>query len=365
MRPDDDVCRWAGRTGFFSVLLVALVAGCTGQGSASGGGADVRDFSDFSEFSLKREAGLGFCPLFDVVFEATIVRDEAGSYVANISSLSEGAAGSKNCLDWIGDEFVGGIFSSGGQEYECVVQMEMPEQVLTADQAAEVLDVFSAVVISNTESSFCQHGSMDPCLISSYTFDSFEVSGFPCGTPRMASGQAERIIDLLEALRAANPGEPVPVEFTISGRSYAFRLDEVGVFGLTADGQERTGAALVPIFTSVPADAPSAATLSLDARDVQLAGAEGSQTDSITIDVYIGPAGSVNPCEDGEQVGTFAVSYDGDSISLEAGELPLTGAALTEVSTGRFTMCLVASGDIDATLTIREMGIRFAAGTED
>ena len=88
MLPKRDDFRRVTRPGLTPVLLVGLVAGCTGSGSTSGGGSvEVRDFSGFTEFSFEREPGLGFCPPLDAVFDATLALDDEGLYAANISVL--------------------------------------------------------------------------------------------------------------------------------------------------------------------------------------------------------------------------------------------------------------------------------------
>ena len=80
--------RSRGQAWLAFVVLCSFVTGCAAQ-SGDGNGTEVRDFSDFTEFAFSREPGLGFCPLFDAVFDATIVLNEDGQYVASISALVE------------------------------------------------------------------------------------------------------------------------------------------------------------------------------------------------------------------------------------------------------------------------------------
>jgi hypothetical protein len=212
MKPNNDTRRLAKGATSSAVVLAVLVAGCMGQGSAGGGqDVEVRDFSDFAAFSLTRGPGLGFCPPLDVVYEAEIALDDGGAYVANVSFLTEGYPASENCLVSINGVELGNVYGSDGELVECVVLMELPEQVLTAGQADDLLAVFSEVSILNTEASICQQASVDPCLISTLTFDDFEVSNFQCTTPRLAAGQYDEIVAALEDLRQSNPGEAAPV----------------------------------------------------------------------------------------------------------------------------------------------------------
>ncbi len=152
--------------------------------------------------------------------------------------------------------------------------------------------------------------------------------------------------------------------FPITGESFTLDLGGGAVFDLTAGGEAVRNAFAVQLFTETPTDSPSNCTLALDTQDVQMSGAETAQTQSITVAAYIGDANSTNPCDDGENIGSFTVSYDGATVSLGTGELSLSGTALSYVSSGSFTICLSASADADAIMEIVSMTVRFAAPTE-
>ena len=199
-----DCSRGRGRAWFALASLCAFVTGCTAQ-SGDGEGVDVRDFSEFIEFAFSRDPGLGFCPLFDAVFDVTILLNEDGQYVASISALVGGVAGEDECLDSLGGVPIEDIWVLDGEPVECAVLTQYPELTLTAEQADAVIVVFSEVVLSGPDP-FCSGGSIDPCRIDTFTFDSFEVSTYPCGDLRIPGSQASLITDLLEDLRDSAAG---------------------------------------------------------------------------------------------------------------------------------------------------------------
>ena len=149
--------------------------------------------------------------------------------------------------------------------------------------------------------------------------------------------------------------EPLAVEPCVK-----VALGSTGIFELTADGGPARAAFSVALPTEKPTDSPSGCSLFIDLEDVEVAGVEAPQALSTSVTVYVGPADSADPCDDGENAGSFAVVSDGTDVALEVSELALSGAALSRVISGRFTVCRVASGDTDATLTIHYLGIRFA-----
>ena len=149
--------------------------------------------------------------------------------------------------------------------------------------------------------------------------------------------------------------------FPITGESFTLDLGGGAVFDLTAGGEAVRNAFAVQLFTETPTDSPSNCTLLLDAQDVQITGANTSQTMSITVAAYVGDADSTNPCDDGEDIGSFTVSYDGATVSLGTGELSLSGTALLYVSSGQFTLCLAATCDGEVTMEIARLSVRFAS----
>ncbi len=148
--------------------------------------------------------------------------------------------------------------------------------------------------------------------------------------------------------------------FPITGESFTLDLGGGAVFDMTAGGEAVRSAFAVQLFTETPTDSPATGTLSLDTQDVQIAGAAGS----ITVTAYVGAGSSTNPCDDGQDAGSFTLVYDGATVSLSTGELSLSGVALSYVSSGSFTLCLTASGNADATMEIVSMTVRFASAAE-
>ncbi|HUU81905.1 MAG TPA: hypothetical protein VM243_00250 [Phycisphaerae bacterium] len=161
---------------------------------------------------------------------------------------------------------------------------------------------------------------------------------------------------------SAGPGggtDGQPPDFPITGKQYMMPLGEAGVFGLSDGGDPVQAGVAVELFSQTPTDSPSDCTLFLALSDVQLQDAADTGARTITVGVHIGAA-SANPCNDGVQVGSFTLSYDGAAVSLVTDELSLSGSALAYACSGRFTVCLTVSGDMGATLRISQLGLRFA-----
>ncbi|HUU83152.1 MAG TPA: hypothetical protein VM243_06570 [Phycisphaerae bacterium] len=144
--------------------------------------------------------------------------------------------------------------------------------------------------------------------------------------------------------------------FTITGETFSAPIGQTGQFQLdAAGGQDRT-AARIDIFSQMPTDSPSQATLFIEPQNVQFTGQAGAAS----VRAYIAPAGSASPCDEGLDVGAFALSYDGSAFTASVTDLPLTGSALSYVRSGAFAICLAATGDMNATLQITTLAVRFA-----
>ena len=193
-----------GAVGLIGVSLAALaltaLAGACDAGGGPPSSLEVRDFSDVEQFTFSRQPGLGFCPPLDEVFSANISADQDGGYIVNLSVLEEGVAGQDDCL---GPPDYSSVYVTGpdGEPVDCVVETHLPERVLASDETQAVLDAFSQVTIDNEADPVCSQASIDYCMTSRFTFDSFEVSSNMCAVPRLRDAQRTVLLDLLEQLR--------------------------------------------------------------------------------------------------------------------------------------------------------------------
>jgi hypothetical protein len=148
--------------------------------------------------------------------------------------------------------------------------------------------------------------------------------------------------------------------FTLAGRQFAVPLGDVGLVELLGDDAPAKTAAAIEIFSQVPTDAPDSCVLSVETRNCTLTDIATAQ--SIRVIVQIDAATSTTPCDTGVEVGTFALTHDGQSWSTESAAIDLSGTALAHVRSGQFTLCLSAYGGAGGTLHIGEMTVAFTAG---
>lgn len=146
------------------------------------------DFSGFMQFAFSRTSGLGFCPPVNEVFSASIFVNADGSHLLNLSVLREGIAGLDTCI--------------GTVVIPCATATHLEERTLTDDEVTAVAAAFSAVRVDDEADPICRTVAIDPCVIDKFAWDSFVVTDFECGVPRLRPDQADEIISLLEQLRS-------------------------------------------------------------------------------------------------------------------------------------------------------------------
>ena len=171
------------------------------------------------------------------------------------------------------------------------------------------------------------------------------------------------------AVRVGGGGGTAPfIEFTIANKTFTFMLGDAGVFQVRRGAPAVGGGALVEnLFTEAPSDRPVSAQLILSPSNVRVTpldvgkGIGPMQGTSGTFDVAvkIGAASDTDPCATGTSAGTFRATVTDGAVKLDTSGLDLPVSAYAKVLTGAFTLCLEVSGDIDATITITEMGIKF------
>lgn len=196
--------RWLARIGSVAVAVTVAMAGCRtgsrggGNGNANDNGANVVDRSDFREFTFEQASALGFCPSLDSVYQASIDRQDDGTYTLDLSVIEEGQRSVDTCLD--DQDFV-------AVEAECIVVRELPTRSLTAAEAQRVQQVFSTV--GSEYYSFDAVTCIDPCLVYLLRWDEFgttpDLAGCVSGTvERLDRGDFSEIAAHLEDLRTVD-----------------------------------------------------------------------------------------------------------------------------------------------------------------
>ncbi len=168
------------------------------------------------------------------------------------------------------------------------------------------------------------------------------------------------------------PGGGSFVNLTIAGRTFTFLLGTVGQFELSSDGSAVQKKAVIPLFDDVPADTPGSGDLHIDRDTIQAIPFAVSKaqpnaqaiTGSADVVVRIGSATSTDPCVDGIFVGTFHLTFADGEVSMDQTSLQLSPEALAYVITGRFTICLEVTANVDAMLIIGEMSFIFGPPVE-
>lgn len=146
------------------------------------------DFSGFTTFELRQDPGFGFCPDIERLYRTRIVKDESGKYFATLTTLREGVEGIDECLPR--QRFL-----------ECYVPEEEPARELTAAEAELLRSSFRSVPTFQDPDPICNCIAIDPCRVTSLTWDEQELSAFICAGPRVAEESAQAIADVLETLR--------------------------------------------------------------------------------------------------------------------------------------------------------------------
>jgi hypothetical protein len=165
------------RLGLLATLL--FLAACGGSDEPA-----AKDFSSFRAFRFARSPGLGFCPPRDALFRASVGVEGEG--VARLDAA---------LLIDVRDE-PGCAFSA---DEDCLVLSNVA-RVLEPDELMRLRHAFRAVRVLDAAAAECRQVAIDPCTISSFSWDDFAASDFPCAPPRLAPAEAERVIDVVEDL---------------------------------------------------------------------------------------------------------------------------------------------------------------------
>ena len=159
------------------------------------------------------------------------------------------------------------------------------------------------------------------------------------------------------------PGDTI----TLSNRFFSFSLNVGGIFDLVAGGSPVENKGQVSLFLALPDDTPESAFISLDARDIEfipLLALKGQPTAQLAngtteLTIKIASGSSLDPCAEGVVVGTFILTFNNGTITVDRARLRLPAAAFLHILTGSFTICLEMHGDINGQIIIDGMGIEF------
>ncbi len=153
----------------------------------------MRNLSVFDEFHFEWTPGLGFCPPAESVLSATIRRSPTGEYALEMTVSSESRPTNGGCAADTEIETIDG----------CAQIMELPSRVLTQDEIDTMLDLFRRVVVWRTvflEPCFLR--VVDPCVTTSFIWDDFETTDFPCNPTHLTAQEASSILFFLDTLRS-------------------------------------------------------------------------------------------------------------------------------------------------------------------
>lgn len=166
-------------------LGLVFVAGCIPGGNDTA----VKDLSDFESFQFAQTPALGFCPSLTDPLRAAINRSDNGEYVLSMSILELRASAEDVCLERV---------EQGLQvPLECTKETILDDRVLAADEISNILEVFSEITVMGP-APVCFIAFIDPCRISEYSWDTFNVTDFLCSDTNI---QDDSILSLLRELR--------------------------------------------------------------------------------------------------------------------------------------------------------------------
>lgn len=147
------------------------------------------DHSDFATFDFSHRLSFGYCPRIGAPTRFVLVVN-GGQIFRDGSVLVEGNAGDPDCLPDV----------MPVPPAACVKTMQLPTRVLTADEEARVRSAFAAITLEPRRNPDCGKVPIEPCLIEDFKWDSFEVTDFACGEPRLPPAQAAALDELMQSL---------------------------------------------------------------------------------------------------------------------------------------------------------------------
>jgi hypothetical protein len=156
---------------------------------------DCRDVVDdhfpFTLFVFDRRSAFGFCPPLDSVSHV-VLSSGASGITRSAKVFKAGTPGDPNCLT----EDIMPVPAA-----ECVLEVTLPDRLLTPAEVARVEAAFSSVTREQQRNPDCARITLDPCLIDEFTWDGSTITDFECGEPRLALDESAALIAVLDSLQ--------------------------------------------------------------------------------------------------------------------------------------------------------------------
>jgi hypothetical protein len=156
---------------------------------------DCRDVVDdhfpFTLFVFDRRSAFGFCPPLDSVSHV-VLSSGADGITRSAKVFRAGTPGDPNCLT---EEIM------PVPDAECVLEVTLPDRLLTADEVTRVDAAFSAVTREQQRHPDCSRITFDPCLVDEFTWDGSTITDFVCGEPRLLPDESAELIAVLDSLQ--------------------------------------------------------------------------------------------------------------------------------------------------------------------
>ncbi len=139
-----------------------------------GPGSDTKDLSDFKSFTFTQSPGLGFCPLGDSVYCASIdLNEDTGEYIIQISFQNNGDGTDPFCEPEFGE------FESFC-DIDCGPILRLAPRPMTETEVESMMEAFSSLTFRVGPDPICQCVAIDPCLIRNFTWDEVKSDDFQC-----------------------------------------------------------------------------------------------------------------------------------------------------------------------------------------
>lgn len=149
----------------------------------------VVDVSGFAVFDFGHFASFGYCPRIGSPTRFLLF-ENGGRLVRNATVLVEGTPGDPDCIP----------DAMPAPPAACVKTMQLPERALTDEEVGRVRQVFASITLEPQRNPDCGTVAIEPCLIERFAWDTFAVTDFACGAPRLPPDQAARLDALMQSL---------------------------------------------------------------------------------------------------------------------------------------------------------------------
>jgi hypothetical protein len=159
---------------------------------ANSDGTVANDYSQFERFEFRQQSGFWSCPLEDVPYVATIVRNGPSRYLFRDSVLEKSATESDDCIH---------MMSSG----TCLIEHELPNRELTREEVDRLKTVFSRIVVRTSPPPKCEGQLViDYCRTLRCRWDDHVHNDAECQKDSLVKSQIDELIMLLKEFHGRN-----------------------------------------------------------------------------------------------------------------------------------------------------------------